>query len=40
MPWTVDRDGITVYCPHDDTLVAAAVPADRLADLAQRLPRN
>lgn len=40
MPWTVDRDGITVYCPHDDMLVAAAIPADRLATLAQRLPRN
>lgn len=40
MPWTVDRDGITVYCPHDDTLVAAAVPADLLAALAQRLPRD
>lgn len=38
MPWTVERNGITVYCPHDDTLVAAAVPPDRLAALAQRLP--
>lgn len=40
MPWTVDRDGITVYCLHDDTLVAAAVPPDQLAALAQRLPRT
>ncbi|AEA23550.1 putative zinc finger protein [Amycolatopsis echigonensis] len=40
MPWTVDRDGITVYCPHDDVLVAAALPADRLVALAQRLPAN
>ena len=40
MPWTVDRDGTTVYCPHDDILVAAAIPADRLAALAQQLPHN
>lgn len=40
MPWTVDRDGITVYCPHDDMLVAAAIPAERLVVLAQRLPTD
>ncbi|MDQ0381440.1 anti-sigma factor family protein [Amycolatopsis thermophila] len=40
MPWTVDREGITVYCPHEDLLVAAALPTGRLATLAQRLPAN
>jgi hypothetical protein len=40
MPWTIDRNGITVYCPHDDVLIAAAVPADRLVALAQRLPNE
>jgi hypothetical protein len=38
MPWTLERDGISVYCPRDDVLIAAAVPADRLAALARRLP--
>ncbi|MBB6375804.1 hypothetical protein BKA01_003026 [Pseudonocardia eucalypti] len=38
MSWIIDRGGIAVYCAHEQVLVAAAVPTDRLVALAQRLP--
>jgi len=40
MPWALTRDGVTLYCPHDTMLVAAAIPAERLAALARQLPEG
>jgi anti-sigma factor RsiW len=37
MAWTITRDTVTVYCPHNRVLLAGPVPASTLIALAQRL---
>ncbi|GAB3394159.1 anti-sigma factor family protein [Amycolatopsis echigonensis] len=38
MAWTVTRDGVALYCPTSDVLLAAPVAAGDLPDLAGQLP--